>query len=180
MCQNKPRPIRIKALKRSLMPFKVPLNWWADNMSSVEAAAEWGDWSSLLRFGALPSPHTPPFPLFILIKPWKYTYTLFSSSHILCRTRHSQVSVSVCAFCAALLRTLAADDLAQCPCCIWTVIQNQLKTMAFFFFFKLSSSPEDTQAMSKAAAGCRAKEMWRTGINAVPCYSKATSCWKLF
>lgn len=125
MCQNKPRPIRIKALKRSLMAFKVPLNWWADNMSSVEAAAEWGDWSSSLRFGALPSLHShSPTSTLTLYKPLKshihiHTSTLFLSSHIL-----SQSSVSICVFCAALLRTLAADDLAQCPCCIWTVIQN--------------------------------------------------------
>lgn len=154
MCQNKPRPIRIKALKRSLMPFKVPLNWWADNMSSVEAAAEWGDWSSSLRFGALPFLHTLPLPLLLSVNPLRthiHTYNLFPSSHILWRFRHLQASVSVCAFCAALLRTLAADDLAQCPCCIWTVTQNQLKTMAVFYFALLPRTHRQCRKQQQAA-----------------------------
>lgn len=50
MWQNKPRPIRIKALKRSLKPLKVPLNWgmtiwavWQQMLNGVIASPpQWG------------------------------------------------------------------------------------------------------------------------------------------
>lgn len=46
MWQNKPRPIRIKALKRSLKPLKVPLNW---------GATIWAVWQQMLN-GAIARP----------------------------------------------------------------------------------------------------------------------------
>lgn len=46
MWQNKPRPIRIKALKRSLKPLKVPLNW---------GMTIWAVWQQMLN-GVIASP----------------------------------------------------------------------------------------------------------------------------
>lgn len=46
MWQNKPRPIRIKALKRSLKPLKVPLNW---------GTTIWAVWQQMLN-GAIARP----------------------------------------------------------------------------------------------------------------------------
>lgn len=118
-------------------------------------------------------------------KALKHTHTHMYSFPIKSHPLAYQTLASVC-FCLCVLCCFTKDSCSRWLGSVPLLYLNCYPESAedngcgFFFFFLLSSSPEDTQAMSKAAAGCRAKEMWRTGINAVPWYSKATSCWKPF
>lgn len=137
MWQNKPRPIRIKALKRSLMLLKVPLNWQTDNMSCVEAGLN--EEIGCPRWGPQQHLRSPTF----LLNPQEHPWTLQKEESRIATTWYktpTNVYFAV-GFCLASLATSDSERLARCPCHIWTVARNQRKTIAHFIFYPPTPTP---------------------------------------
>lgn len=142
MWQNKPRPIRIKALKRSLKPLKVPLNW---------GMTIWAVWQQMLN-GVIASP-----PQRGLLSHNIQTLTHARASA--CTQKQLAASTLYPKHCSCLLQymycahkcrfgsalsfyylffcCLVRAEFGSEPCCIWTVAQDENKQtcQCFAFFF---------------------------------------------
>lgn len=159
MWQNKPRPIRIKALKRSLMLLKVPLNWQTDNMSCVEAAFEWGDCSSSSRSTPVPRP------------PWQPRTT---PPNLVRETRSGPAAARPLQI---NLLNRRRRRLVRRPCRIRTAARESERNNSSFPPPFLFLRTRERRLKNLPTAEPR---MWRTGINAVPRYSKEASDGKTF
>lgn len=118
MWQNKPRPIRIKALKRSLklLRFLLTGNWQYELCGSrhwmIGSLPQW----VLLLFPtpthSLSNPAKPPALLLCIMYTNVYLFTALFSR---------------------LLWMLARDYLSRCPGSIWIVARNKIKKIATFW-----------------------------------------------
>lgn len=135
MWQNKPRPIRIKALKRSLKPLKVPLNW---------GVTIWAVWQQMLN-GVIASP--PQWGL-LSHNTQAHTHTQQAAStlhpkHCSCLLQYIYYAPksrfgSALSFFFFVLFLLLQLSLAPSICWIWTAAQDENKQtwqyLAFCFF----------------------------------------------
>lgn len=186
MWQNKPRPIRIKALKRSLKPFKVPLNcgmtiWavWQQMLNGVIASPPQGgllshNTQAYKRSQTHVQLCTHTHPNNLQHPPSLKTLQLSFTVHVLCSEMHIWFSTFLFVFffsffCSVLLWIVRTDfgsePLPHLNCCPgWK--QTNMTIPCTFPFNDLCLFR--TQSCQKHHRRQEA-EMWRTRINTEGC-----------
>lgn len=185
MWQNKPRPIRIKALKRSLKPLKVPLNWgmtiWAVWQQMLNGVIASPPQQSLLSHNIQAYKHSH-----MRVCLWVHTHTnnsqhpsfTQSTAVVSCNTcivlRNADLGpafsfIFVVIFFAVFCCHLSGLSLAQSLCCIWTVAQDENKQkwkFLVFFSIMICFCLGHSHVMHHWRHDA---EMWRTGVNTDTC-----------
>lgn len=147
MWQNKPRPIRIKALKRSLKPLKVPLNWgmtiWAVWQQMLNGVIASPPQRGLLSHNTQANKHSH-----MRVHLWVHAHTsTLYPKHCSCLLQYTycahkcRFGLAISFFFFLLCFLWNVRVWLQAFCCIWTAAQDENKQTWQYFAFYFFSPP---------------------------------------